>query len=773
MIKINNKILRLSLMYIVKDETETLRKSLESIYKYVDEIVVNWNGTNSETEKILQEFNCKIYKKEWTNDFSEARNFIMEKATGDLCMWLDADDIVVHPERIKIACEKAFEVSDVGALWCEWYYDHDKNGNCVMKLWRERIVRKGWFKWVGRLHETLMQTAFAQHITTDAFIIKHLATQEQIQESAVRNIKIISDQYIKEHEEKNVDAKTVLDFARSLGAIGKDDEALEIYAEFVEIGGWDNDRAMAYIKMADIFRKKEQWDKALNCDLLVIKMKPIWPDGYLGLATTNYFIGKYEETVSLITLAKLLDPPYGVMPIDPMSYFAKPLLILYYSLFQLGRFAECLEIIKKAIVYYPDNEGLKLMGNNCIKLLKQEKLTEAMINVKKQLEEDKDEAKLKALAEATPEYMKDHPVFIRLRNKYSGQVKNNRIVMFCGPSPEAWSPLSVNTGIGGSEEAVINMSKELVKLGWIVDVYTNCNAPANYDGVQYHNDYEYDITEKCDIFIAWRMADYVKFAPEGSRVFLWLHDIQRAEFYNPSILERIEKIFALSKYHRTNLPDIPDDKFFITTNGIDVSQFSENGFKKIPYKCIYASSPDRGLDIVLECWPKIKGKYPSATLDIFYGFTKTYDELHKEDYNMVKYKEKIMEMIKQPGIVYHGRVGHKELADAFMQSSFWIYPTSFTEIFCITAIKSQASGTYPITTDLAALDETVQYGIKINGDIRNPEVKEKYLSAVLETMGKDGSLLNKEREKMKEWALSNYSWSNVANNWNELFKVIK
>ena len=56
MIKIDGKELKLDLMMIVKDETDVLRKSLQSVKGFVDEIFVNWNGTNPETEKILNEF---------------------------------------------------------------------------------------------------------------------------------------------------------------------------------------------------------------------------------------------------------------------------------------------------------------------------------------------------------------------------------------------------------------------------------------------------------------------------------------------------------------------------------------------------------------------------------------------------------------------------------------------------------------------------------------------------------------------------------------------
>ncbi len=768
MIKINGKEYTLALNLICKDETNELKNALESVAKYVDEIVVNWNGTNPETEKILKEYNSKIYKYEWKDDFGDARNFILYKTTADYVIWLDSDDIILNPERIIPICEELFVNEEIGAIWTEWLYDFDEYGNCIMNLRRERIVKRKYFKWVSRLHETLIQNQYYKHIITDAFKIKHCAIPGKVAGAAYRNLKIITEQYNKEHQEGNIDAKTVFDLARSLGAVGEYQKALEIYKEYVEIGGWDNDRATAYLRIAEIYRHNQEWDKAYEYDLLAIKMKPAWPDGYLGLATTCYLLSKWNETIELIKVARKLAPPYGEMPCDPQTYLGKPLLLLHYALFQLGRFEDCLKVIEEGLRYYPNHKILTQMKVNCEEILHNEKITRAVLDIKKEIEKEKDnENKLKALVVASPDNVQEHPTLIRLRNKYFGVNKNNRIVIFCGDTSEPWTPLSVESGIGGSEEAVINMAKELTNLGWLVDIYNFCVDSGNYDGVFYHNEYEYDINEHCDIFIAWRLAEFVKLAPKTcNKIYLWLHDIQRADYYNETILNKITKIFALSKYHRTNLPDIPDDKFFITGNGIIPNQFELDGIKKIPYKCIYASSPDRGLDIVLECWYEIKRKFPEATLHVFYGFNKTYDDTHKDDYNWTTYKLKVMELLKQDGIIYRGRVGHKELAQEMLQSEYWLYPTYFTEISCITAMKCQASGVIPITTDLAALDETVQYGIKVKGNIRDEAIKKEWLQNVLDFMsGKTIPI-----KEMSDWAKQTYSWENVAKQWDNLFR---
>ena len=50
---------------------------------------------------------------------------------------------------------------------------------------------------------------------------------------------------------------------------------------------------------------------------------------------------------------------------------------------------------------------------------------------------------------------------------------NNSIVIYSNFPfhVEDWSPLSLNKGIGGSEEAIIYLSQELVKLGYQITIF--------------------------------------------------------------------------------------------------------------------------------------------------------------------------------------------------------------------------------------------------------------------------------------------------------------
>ena len=442
-----------------------------------------------------------------------------------------------------------------------------------------------------------------------------------------------------------------------------------------------------------------------------------------------------------------------------------------FAQFNLGNWEEAFNAATEVLKYEPKHEAMLMIRDKSQQTFQQIEMTDNLIEVKKELEAEGDKDKLKALASAVPAFMQDQPVFIRLRNQFS-ENKANRMVIFCGLTHESWSPLSVKKGVGGSEEAVINMGKELAKLGWIIDVYCSCDAPGNYDGVEYRNYWEYDKKQPCDIFLMWRNQKYIEYAPVGSRVFVWIHDVQYYDYWNDEWLAKTEKILPLSKYHRNLLAKFPDDKFYITRNGIVPGHFQVEK-KKVPYSCVYASSPDRGLEVLLDIWPEIRKAYPQATLNVLYGFSKGADEINKVNpawlpwkYNMIaKLKE-----LEKSGVIYRGKVSHLELADIFNNSEYWLYPCfRFDEISCISAMKAQAAGCYPITTDRAALDETVQYGIKVHDENGKHELnRDNYLKAVLDKFRL--GVTPAEQKEMSDWAIKTFDWKEVAKDWDRLFR---
>ena len=176
----------------------------------------------------------------------------------------------------------------------------------------------------------------------------------------------------------------------------------------------------------------------------------------------------------------------------------------------------------------------------------------------------------------------------------------------------------------------------------------------------------------------------------------------------------------------------------------------------------WQSSYDRGLDIVLWIWPKIKEKLPDATLDICYGWD-LFLKAYANNPERMMWKSKLDELMKQPGITHHGKIGQEEMKKIRSKMDIWIYPTYFEEINCIGALECQRDGVVPCVINLAALSETVQSGVKVDGDIYKPEIRNKFIEEIVK-LAKDKDKLSREREKGKEF-VKQFDWKLIAQRW--------
>lgn len=186
-----------------------------------------------------------------------------------------------------------------------------------------------------------------------------------------------------------------------------------------------------------------------------------------------------------------------------------------------------------------------------------------------------------------------------------------------------------------------------------------------------------------------------------------------------------------------------------------------------PHKCCYTSSYDRGLEHLLAIWPEVKKAVPDATLEIAYGW-KLFDQFYSNNPSSMKWKERMLEMMKYDGITDHDRLPQAEVKKLMEKCGLWTYSTHFGEINCITGLKAQAFGAIPVVINYAALETTVQYGIKINGDIYDPEVKETFKNQLIWAL-QNPKWQAEVRKPMMEWAGKKFPWAEIAKHWDSEF----
>ncbi len=102
-------------LMIVRDADQTVEGCLNSVLEagaFDQIIIVIDSRTKDRTSEILSGYalryaNIELYLYKWQNqDFSEARNYGLERAKTQYAFWIDADDVVLDPAGIRRLLER-------------------------------------------------------------------------------------------------------------------------------------------------------------------------------------------------------------------------------------------------------------------------------------------------------------------------------------------------------------------------------------------------------------------------------------------------------------------------------------------------------------------------------------------------------------------------------------------------------------------------------------------------------------------------------------------
>jgi len=93
---------RLSLYMIVKNEEKDIEKALSWAKDITFEQIVVDTGSTDRTVEIAEDMGAKVYNFKWINDFAAARNFALEKTTGNWIAGIDADEYYTVEDAKKL-----------------------------------------------------------------------------------------------------------------------------------------------------------------------------------------------------------------------------------------------------------------------------------------------------------------------------------------------------------------------------------------------------------------------------------------------------------------------------------------------------------------------------------------------------------------------------------------------------------------------------------------------------------------------------------------------
>lgn len=727
-----------SLHLIMKDEVEAVTNLIFDATGFVDHIFITVSDVDA-YNKIKDEENefVKIDYRAWNNRFDEARqhNWNLGK-DYDYSMWIDADDSFEFG-----GLQKLIEASTTDCIFLPYDYDHDENGRVIVRLWRERIIKRtSPFYWKGWVHENLICDEPFTHERFD-YPVTHNQTDDHKESSLLRNHTILEEAYRETNDPRYIHYLGISYFSM------KDwQNAIDVLEKYLEVGGWTEEIYRSLIKISESYYLLGNLDMAILTALKAVGVNNKLPQAYHLLCHYEYEDKDYEAAILYANDALNRPDPEDSSIWDPTAR-ERTYLTMAMCHYEAKDYRNAYKMLQKV---------------HCI-------------DTSDVVDEFKFKAELELFKDLLPGmtqfYEKPEDLWYGLTDdiKFSGEMRDFRmsvtkphiwaeksVVFFCGKGYEEWGPHTAKNGMGGSEEAVLYLSKELVKLGFTVFVYGELEKEIIKDGVVWVPWNRFDTRDTFDTLIIWRQPQLAS-QLKARQIFIDMHDALPEKIVAPH--PNATYLFK-SQYHKDLYPKVK--KYHIIPNGVLTSQFNGTISKK-PYSIIYPSAYYRGAEILLKCWPEIKKQVPEANGVIAYGW-QSWVNAEGEDRFYQRMVKKFAEA-KDLDLVEVGRLSHEDLAKEYLKAKVWTYPTEFNEIFCITAVKAALAGCKSVITDVAALKETGGPGASMieTDTIYSDEYAQKLF--IDETV----KALKAEHDPTEQikWA-KKFDWKNVARQWAEV-----
>ena len=193
--------MKISYGITVHNEAEELQPLLEVLNRNIDkedEIVVCVDGDDEKVEAVLGEFlsehNAIVYKRKLDGNFSDQKNSVIEKSSGDYIFHIDADE---YPNEILIQqLKQILEINDVDLIWIprvntvegmtfhhiqKWGWRVDENNWVNYPDYQARVFRnREDIRWTRPLHEYIIGCKTYSHLPPqEELSLYHPKTKEK------------------------------------------------------------------------------------------------------------------------------------------------------------------------------------------------------------------------------------------------------------------------------------------------------------------------------------------------------------------------------------------------------------------------------------------------------------------------------------------------------------------------------------------------------------------------------------------------------------------
>ena len=246
---------------IVKNSEKSVSSAISSVKQVCSQIVVTDTGSLDNTPSVCSRYGAELHFRNWTDDFSEARNYTLNFIRTQWVISIDSDEILDFNsfyENIKL-----FDSDSTGGIRVK-LINHLQEGT-IREHFFPRIFRNNkLIRFSGRIHEQIGEsiTDAGFEIVDSGIIIHHYGYSKDAGERIKRNTELINleikdnpdDDWLKYHQ------------AETLFSDADFTESQRIYEEIYDSGMLStNQKEFCKLRLAQIalnnneFAKTDKW----------------------------------------------------------------------------------------------------------------------------------------------------------------------------------------------------------------------------------------------------------------------------------------------------------------------------------------------------------------------------------------------------------------------------------------------------------------------------------------------------------------------------------
>lgn len=336
----------ISVCMIVKDEEDIIRQAIDSTVGLADEIVALDTGSTDSTVELLEQLGVQVLTGGDRMHKGQSRNRVMDAASGEWNVVLDADERIADP----VGLRKYLESTDAQALFIKLAYVNS-NGDPTLSYQQMRCWRRGTYEYKYRAHEVPEPTNGWGSVEYTDFVWEHRPPPDRMWKSDYTLNRLLLD--VEEHPG---DTRPLYYLGRQYMYREEWQMALDKLAAYLEKPGRDEADAWHGVALCHhgLGQEKEHISALFQACAAAPHRREWWGE------LAAYYHGKGQESIAVGLLKCALEqPPPPKSYVKHYWHGSHIYDLLARCLWKLKRYEEGKEYASTAVKLSPDDTRLR------------------------------------------------------------------------------------------------------------------------------------------------------------------------------------------------------------------------------------------------------------------------------------------------------------------------------------------------------------------------------------------------------------------------------